>query len=106
MRDFLVYHGVPSDAIQIESRSESTRENALFVRELLSGMSGTRVLLTSDYHMFRATRAFRQAGVAIEPRPFPDAIKRSQRLAGRMPAFINEAMESTKIVYYFARGWI
>jgi uncharacterized SAM-binding protein YcdF (DUF218 family) len=106
MRDYLVFHGVPAQIIRLESRSKSTRENALFTRELLQAEAGRKVLLTSDYHMFRAVRAFRRAGVNVVPCPFPDAIKRAQTLMGRLPAFFSEAVETVKIAGYFARGWI
>src|SRR5207253_1744075 len=60
MRDFLECHGVPQAAILIETRSRSTHENALYVTELLARVPGRKVLLTSDYHMFRAHRAFKK----------------------------------------------
>jgi uncharacterized SAM-binding protein YcdF (DUF218 family) len=106
MRNFLVYHGVPAGIVQLETRSNSTRENALLTRATIGSLPGRKVLLTSDYHMFRARRAFQRAGIDVLARPFPDAIKRSQHLAGRMPSFVEEGIESAKIVYYFARGWI
>jgi uncharacterized SAM-binding protein YcdF (DUF218 family) len=106
MRDFLVYHGIPQSIIVADDRSSSTRESAVFVRALLAKRPGNRVLLTSDFHLFRARRAFERAGLPVLACPFPDAIKYSKRLEGRLPAFIVEAMETAKIAYYFARGWI
>jgi uncharacterized SAM-binding protein YcdF (DUF218 family) len=106
MRDFLVGHGVPAEAIAMEETSASTRENALNVARLLAGTPGTKVLLTSDYHMFRARRAFRKAGLEVRPRPFPDALKQCSHYAARWPAFMGLVVESGKIVYYFLRGWI
>jgi uncharacterized SAM-binding protein YcdF (DUF218 family) len=106
MRDFLVSQGVPTDKILLETKSHSTRENALFVKELLHGASGSKVLLTSDYHMFRATRAFQKVGLDVLPRPFPDARKSSQNLLNRWGTFLTLAQESAKIVYYRIRGWI
>lgn len=106
MRDFLEYSGVPRTAIQVEARSQNTHENALYVKELLAGISGQKVLLTSDYHMFRAYRAFRKAGLDVQPRPFPDARKRASTWTGRWPAFLELAEETVKIAYYYLRGWI
>ena len=106
MRDFLEYRGVPGTAIQVETRSQNTHENALNVKELLTGVSGRKVLLTSDYHMFRASRAFKKAGLDVQPRPFPDAGKRASTWAGRWPAFLDLAEETVKIAYYYLRGWI
>src|SRR5207244_11663701 len=65
MRDFLECRGVPRTAIQIETRARSTHENALYVAELLARVPGRKVLLTSDYHMFRAHRAFKKAGLEV-----------------------------------------
>ena len=69
MRNFLVGSGVPAQSIAIETSSESTRGNAVAVALLLRQDPGTKLLLTSDYHMFRASRAFAKAGVRVRPRP-------------------------------------
>ena len=106
MRDFLVSQGVPASAIQLETNSHSTRENALYSRPILDGLAGSKVLLTSDYHMFRASRVFRKAGIAAAPRPFPDAAKRANGWLDRWPVFLSLCQETVKIGYYFARGWI
>jgi uncharacterized SAM-binding protein YcdF (DUF218 family) len=104
--DFLVSQGVPREAVRLETQSSSTRENALFTRELLVYESGRKVLLTSDYHMFRARRAFEKAGIVVVPRPYPDVRKRITQLKGRWPAFLDLVVETAKIGYYYARGWI
>jgi uncharacterized SAM-binding protein YcdF (DUF218 family) len=106
MREFVVCEGVPRERVVVEDRSVSTRENALFVRELLAHTAGRKVLLTSDYHMFRAYRTFRKAGLDVLPRPFPDAIKRSGSHSQRWPIFIDLCEEAAKTAYYFVRGWI
>lgn len=106
MQDFLTFQGVPAGMICLETRSTSTRENALQIKQLLGPASGRPVLLTSDYHMFRAYRAFRKAGLEVSPRPFPDAIKHATRWQYRWSAFLNEVVETAKIIGYFAHGWI
>jgi len=106
MRDFLVYRGVPAGAIQLEDRSTSTRENALFMAEKLKGVSGTVVLLTSDYHMYRARRAFARAGLRVTPLPVPDAGKRNVQWRLRSTVFQDLVVELLKIAGYHARGWI
>ena len=106
MRDFMVSQGVPAAAIQVETEARSTRENAVKSKLLLDQLSGSKILLTSDYHMFRAYRAFRKAGVDVQPSPFPDSLKLSASWAGRWPAFLGLCTETTKIAYYFVRGWI
>ena len=106
MRDLLTAEGVPAGVLTAEDRSTSTRENALAAARLLAGDGGSKVLLTSDYHMFRAERAFRKAGLQVSPRPIPDARKRAARFIGRWPAFLDEAAETAKIAWYSVRGWI
>lgn len=106
MRDFLVCQGVPASSILLEDQSNSTRQNALATARLLAASPGRKVLLTSDYHMFRAHRAFRKAGLEVLPSPFPDAGKRSTSFARRWNVFLDLATESAKILYYFTRAWI
>jgi len=106
MRDFLTFQGVPEDVIRLEPRATSTRENALYVGQMLANVSGRKILMTSDYHMFRARRVFARAGIDVIPRPIPDAIKQGANWQGRWPAFVDEIVESLKIGYYAARGWI
>ncbi|HLK17566.1 MAG TPA: YdcF family protein [Bryobacteraceae bacterium] len=106
MRDFMVSQGVPASAIQVEGDSHSTHENALRSKALLDKLPGRKVLLTSDYHMFRAVRVFHKAGIDIAPRPLPDAAKRINSWPYRWPVFWGLCLETTKIVYYYARGWI
>jgi uncharacterized SAM-binding protein YcdF (DUF218 family) len=65
-----------------------------------------KVLLTSDYHMFRAFRAFQKAGLNVLSRPIPDARKRAARWLYRWWVFLDLSSETMKIVYYRARGWI
>jgi uncharacterized SAM-binding protein YcdF (DUF218 family) len=106
MRDFVVAEGIPAAAVRVETVSGSTRENALKSKPLLDQLPGTKVLLTSDYHMFRAYRVFRKAGIDVTPSPFPDAIKQSMSRLNRWPVFLGLCMETGKIAYYFIRGWI
>lgn len=106
MRDLMVTLGVPADRIRMEQESISTRENALFAAKILKNMPGQKVLLTSDYHMYRAIRVFRQAGIEIEPLPFPDVRKRSGAWMNRWSCFQDVALETAKIVYYHIQGWI
>jgi uncharacterized SAM-binding protein YcdF (DUF218 family) len=106
MRDFMVSQGVPASAILVEGESHSTRENALKSKVLLDKLPGRKVLLSSDYHMFRATRVFRKAGIDITPRPLPDASRHINFWRYRWPVFWELCLETVKIGYYYAHGWI
>jgi uncharacterized SAM-binding protein YcdF (DUF218 family) len=106
MKRLLVSWGVPDGAIEVETASASTRENALFLARQLKGVPGSKVLLTSDFHMARAWRALRAAGLDTAPRPIPDSGKQAATLAERWPVFLRLGEETAKLLYYKARGWI
>ena len=105
MRQFLVAAGIPAEAIRLEPRSHSTRENALFTAELLRGEKEPLTLLSSDFHMRRALGAFHKAGLTVRSEPMPDAGKRYQNYAARWPAFLDLCGETAKLVWYKLRGW-
>jgi len=106
LAEFLVGNGVPREALILEERSTSTHENAVFTAELIGNMPGKKVLMTSDQHMFRAHRAFQRAGLEIVPRPIPDVAKRANTILERGPLFVGLLLETLKICYYAAKGWI
>jgi uncharacterized SAM-binding protein YcdF (DUF218 family) len=106
MRDYLNCRGIPAQAIHVEPYARSTRENALYTKGILDGLPGRKVLLTSDYHMARAYRAFKKAGIEVSPRPFPDAIKRGGSIRTRWGAFVDVVWETGALGYYLARRWI
>ena len=106
MRDFLTAYGVPRNVILAEDRATSTRENALFVKPMLQGLSGTTVLMTSDFHMFRARRAFENVGIHVVPRPIPDVLKRSRWILNRWGSFWTLMLETGKIGYYAWNRWL
>jgi len=106
MSQFMVSQGIPVDVLHMETQSHSTRENALDAKPILDTLPGRKILMTSDYHMFRAYRVFRKAGIQIDPRPLPDAAKQIGSWRNRWPVFLGLCVETAKIGYYFARGWI
>lgn len=106
MRDFLVCQGVPAEAILIEGRSTSTHENALFTAQFVRDIPGPYVLLTSDYHMWRAHRAFTKAGLVVTPAPFSDVLKSFSDPRWRWSGCMVLATETVKIAYYWVRGWV
>jgi uncharacterized SAM-binding protein YcdF (DUF218 family) len=106
LRDFLVALGVPRESIWLETRSRSTRENALFTKPILEGIPGRKVLLTSDSHIYRATRTFQKVGLEVLPRPCPDVQTEAQNPFGGWDVFLALSTETLKIGYYYLRGWI
>ncbi len=64
--------GVPAGDLLIESRSRNTIENAQFSKKILASAGGTKtktVLITSAFHIPRATATFVQEGFDIRPYP-------------------------------------
>jgi uncharacterized SAM-binding protein YcdF (DUF218 family) len=106
MSDWIRCHGVPNEDLYVETASQSTRENALATRQLLNSLPGPKVLLTSDYHIFRARRVFARLNMPVLPQPVPDVRLRASYWADRWSAFCDLAVETVKIGYYWARGWI
>jgi uncharacterized SAM-binding protein YcdF (DUF218 family) len=104
--NFLAGQGVPRDAIVAEWASLSTRENGIATARLIAGMPGKRVLLTSDFHMFRALRVFRKLHIEVTPMPAPDVLHSTEHWNGRFQAFETMLVESAKILDYAVRGWI
>lgn len=77
MQRYLLAHGVKADRVQQENRSTSTRENIVFSRQLLlqqGALPANIVLLTSDFHLYRARQLAAQAGLTTTgvraPTPF------------------------------------
>ena len=104
--NFLVAEGIPREVIVAEWRSASTRDNGVETARLLQGLPGKKILLTSDFHMFRALRVFRKLGIEVTPMPVPDAMRSADHWNGRFPAFETMLIESAKIAYYSLRGWM
>ena len=102
----MIAEGIPRNVITAEWRSTSTRENAINTARLIRSMSSNKVLLTSDFHMFRAQRAFRKLGIEVTPMAVPDVLHSTEHWNGRFSAFEIMLVESVKIVYYALRGWI
>lgn len=68
-----LYRGTKSERVYLENVSRNTLENAIYARDLITKHQVTSIaLITSRYHMKRATLIFRNAlakDVAIYPHP-------------------------------------
>jgi uncharacterized SAM-binding protein YcdF (DUF218 family) len=103
---FLNAYGVPVKEIFLEERAASTRDCALRTKRTIGSWPGRRVLVTSDYHIFRAKRAFLAVGLPVAARPFPDLLKYWEGQQSRIPEAMRLFTEIGKIGYYWMRGWI
>lgn len=90
-REVLEREGVPAASIVLEDASHSTRENLVNTRRLMLSRGWTTAILVSDsYHMFRARRLAREAGIDARPSPVPRA--RIQSPLFYMQALVREVL--------------
>ncbi len=106
MGEFMQALGVPREALVLEGKSRSTRENALFAKELLPAGTRQVVLVTSDFHLWRARRTFAKVGLEVAAIPYPDIGKRWNNWTYRLPCSMEVGAELVKIGYYWMKGWI
>ena len=67
---FLIWRGIPEEAILLEELSTTTYENITFAKDIAQehfpdGFQG--VLITNDFHIYRASRIAEQIGVDVRP---------------------------------------
>ena len=64
----LADYGVPEDKIILEDKSQNTLENALYTAIILKQLGIKEIILvSSSFHMKRATTLFRQTGLSVVP---------------------------------------
>ncbi|MGN0362651.1 MAG: YdcF family protein [Bilifractor sp.] len=66
MAQYLREHGIPDDHILMEDKSLTTFENLKYSKKLIDAQPGRKytVLVTSNYHVYRALRYCRKIGLA------------------------------------------
>ncbi len=69
LKDVLLLAGMPEDDIILEEKAKNTRENALFTAEILRNQFPDKkyLLITSAFHLRRATDCFTKAGIEVFP---------------------------------------
>ena len=99
----LVQNGIPEEAIVRERCSLDTRDNARFAASLLGrrGLGGV-LLVTCTWHLPRAERLFRTAGLAVEglgvEPPDPTLRQRAYWHARELLSSWNDDRRATRIV--------
>ncbi|HTV54883.1 MAG TPA: YdcF family protein [Terriglobia bacterium] len=113
MQKALERAGVPATDIWCESRSVSTRENALYSAQFLRGKGIHQVVLvTSAYQMLRAVLCFRKEGLAVTPAACDYHTIGPYRVQDLFPSWeglrITETAlhETIGIAWYWAHGWV
>lgn len=107
MAKFLANNGVDSRSILTERNAKTTYENAAFTGRILKARYGNGapprvVILTSDYHAWRARRAFARCGIRAKTIPVPDVIKRSSSISYRLTGAITLLSEWARDIFYIA----
>ena len=64
MRDYLVNAGIEAERIIMEDKSTSTQENLMFCGKLLDRENDRVVLISNNYHMYRAGKIAEKQGYA------------------------------------------
>ena len=69
IKRYLLLMGVPEKDFIIESKSQNTRENALFTKNLIDEkkLKGRFLLITSAFHMRRSLNCFETVGMEVTP---------------------------------------
>lgn len=114
MRDQLVKLGIAADRIVLESRSTTTREQAVFSGEVLRQRGiRTFVLVTAPEHMSRAVGTFEALGFTAIPAvsTFRAAVAESfwDRIRPSRGALLQSdwaVYEYLARAYYWLRGWL
>jgi uncharacterized SAM-binding protein YcdF (DUF218 family) len=109
MRDLAMAQRVPADAIILETRAANTYENVRFTRDILAAHQWRRILLVSSpYHMLRATLTWKKVAPEIEVVATPP--KDSQFYTHDRGATLDQLRglihEYGAILIYWWRGWI
>jgi uncharacterized SAM-binding protein YcdF (DUF218 family) len=101
--------GASGGSILLERRSHTTEENAIYVRQLLEQhsvplKSSRIVIVTSDFHCFRARRTFAKRGITVRVMPVPDVGKRCGSVSYRLEGFVTITQELGKTAFYWFSG--
>jgi uncharacterized SAM-binding protein YcdF (DUF218 family)/glycosyltransferase involved in cell wall biosynthesis len=109
MRDLAVAQGVPSSAIVLERRATNTYQNVKFVDEILRDHKSTSILLVSSpYHMRRATMVWHKVApeVTVTPTPPPRSQYYDHTRGATLEQLRGIVYEYIAILGYWRRGWV
>jgi uncharacterized SAM-binding protein YcdF (DUF218 family) len=110
MRALAVDNGVPPSVIVLEQRAASTYQNVTFVDEILRDHRWRSILLVSSpYHMRRATMVWRKIApdVTVIPSPPPQSQFYDHPRAGATLSQIRGILQEYVAIFaYWRRGWL
>jgi uncharacterized SAM-binding protein YcdF (DUF218 family) len=123
MAEILQFLGVPQNALWLENKSQNTRENAVFSKNILDDKAIKKILLiTSASHMPRAAAVFQKLGIEVIPLPVDYSTTQVDNSsnkqdwlgqvfgllpsAGNLSGTTNALKEYLGIFTYWLRGWL
>ena len=109
MKAVAVDNGVPAGAILLEERAANTRQNVEFTNRMLAEHGWRRVLLVSSpYHMRRATLTWRRAApeVTVIAVPVPQSQFYAHETGASLEQIRGILFEYAALIGYWWRGWI
>jgi uncharacterized SAM-binding protein YcdF (DUF218 family) len=99
--------GIPAEAILIEERAYTTREEADRVRQTLHGRGARRVLLVTDpQHMRRAAALFEQLGFQVRPAAADYPRSAATSPEGRLRLMRETLGELLSLTYHRLAGYL
>ena len=103
MANFAREIGLPDASIQLETTSQTTKENAERSVPILQRLSARRVLVVTDkLHMRRSAGVFGSLGFSVQRMSVPVYLGHDDNVAMLFAA----ARETAALTYYRMRGWI
>ncbi|MGE0865658.1 MAG: ElyC/SanA/YdcF family protein [Vicinamibacterales bacterium] len=109
MKAVAIDQGVPADAILLEEAAKNTHDNVLLTRQILNQHGWDRILLVSSpYHMRRATLTWRKLapGVEVVPTPVPQSQFYTHERGASLEQIRGILHEYLALIDYWRRGWI
>ncbi|HUQ87605.1 MAG TPA: ElyC/SanA/YdcF family protein [Vicinamibacterales bacterium] len=100
--------GVPADAIVLEETAANTYQNVRNTSQIAHARGWSRVLLVSSpYHMLRATRTWHKVapGITVTPTPPSESEFYLHERGASLDQIRGIAHEYVAIVVYWLRGW-
>jgi len=107
MRRRLLQFGVPAASVFAEEASQNTWQNAMYMKQTLSGKGiANVVLVTSAWHMPRARWCFEQQGLKVIPAPMNyHGLQRPMDTRGMFPDAGALADSSLALHEYLGLAW-
>ncbi len=109
LRDLAVAKGVPVGAIALEERATNTYQNVAFSDAILRDHHWTSILLVSSpYHMRRATMVWHKVApeIAVTPTPPPRSQFYDHTRGATLEQVRGIVYEYLAILGYWQRGWV